>query len=57
MKQSTVAILDELEIRYPNLSKLKGNILNAYLIMENAYKKEKNFYFVVMVEVPQIVNT
>lgn len=38
MKKSTIAILDELEIRYPILLEQKKNILDAYLIMEDAYK-------------------
>lgn len=41
MKKNTLEVLNELETRYPVLSDKKENILNAYLIMENAYKNNK----------------
>lgn len=39
MKRSTLAILDELETRYPTLSRLRESILNAYSIIEETYKR------------------
>lgn len=41
MKKSTMEILNELETRYPVLLEQKENILNAYFIMEEAYKNNK----------------
>ena len=41
MKKNTLEVLNELETRYPVLSDQKENILNAYLIIENAYKNNK----------------
>ena len=41
MKDSTIKILDELVMRYPQLSVTKDDILKAYLILENAYKNNK----------------
>ena len=38
MKDTTKQILEELVIRYPQLSVAKNDILNAYLLLENAYK-------------------
>lgn len=39
MKRSTLVILDELETRYPTLSRLRESILNAYSIIEETYKR------------------
>ena len=41
MKDSTIKILDELVMRYPQLNVTKDDILKAYLILENAYKNNK----------------
>ena len=38
MKDTTKQILEELVIKYPQLSVAKNDILNAYLLLENAYK-------------------
>ena len=38
MKDTTKQILEELVIRYPRLSVAKKDILDAYLILENAYR-------------------
>ena len=38
MKDTTKQILEELVIRYPQLSVAKNDILNAYIVLENAYK-------------------
>lgn len=41
MKESTLKILDDLIVRYPILSDNKQEILNAYLLLEEAYKNKK----------------
>ena len=41
MKDTTMMILDDLVKRYPNLDTAKSDILNAYKILENAYKNGK----------------
>ena len=41
MKESTYDILENLIIRYPNLKDIKQDILNAYLLLEDAYKNHK----------------
>ena len=41
MKDTTLMILDDLVVRYPQLKLVKEDILNAFLILENAYKNGK----------------
>lgn len=41
MKVSTENILNELVERYPQLEKIKNDILNSYLILEETYKNGK----------------
>lgn len=41
MKKETEKILTELIERYPKLRPVEGDILSAFLILENAYKKGK----------------
>ena len=41
MKDTTLMILDDLVKRYPKLDTAKSDILNAYKILENAYKNGK----------------
>ena len=41
MKQQTMNILDDLVTRYPNLLALKQDILDAYLLLDSAYKNNK----------------